>query len=90
MIENKIMVDLEKKMNKFIDKKVIVIQDGFVQNRLIIQNLKYCLKGQILNITDNESSNYIKFNLNQVYRIENDEEKMKFYLDNDLNISIKR
>ena len=35
MIENKIMVDLEKKMNKFIDKKVIVIQDGFVQNSFL-------------------------------------------------------
>ena len=35
MIENKVMVDLEKKMNKFIDKKVIVIQDRFVQNSFL-------------------------------------------------------
>ncbi len=56
---------LEKKLNEFIGKNVIIAQDGFLKNKYSIHKLKYFIEYEFLNITDDESTNYLKINLNQ-------------------------
>lgn len=74
---------LEEKLNKFIGKNVIVTLDGFLKNKYSIHKLKYFIEYEILNITDEESENYLKINLNQIYKMEINEKNIKLYLDND-------
>ena len=79
---------LEEKLNEFIGKKVIITQDGFLKNKYSIRKLEYFIEYEILNITDEESQNYLKINLNQIYKIKINEKDIKLYLDNDTIICI--
>ena len=84
--------DLEKILSLFIEKTAIINQFGFIESTYSINKLKYSIEYDILNIIDENSKNYIKINLNQVYKIEDEESKIKFYLDNDttITLSLKR
>ena len=84
--------DLVKILNSFIEKVVIINLSGFVEGTYSINKLKYFIEYDILNILDDNSKNYLKINLNQVYKIENEKDKIIFYLDNDTTIilSLKR
>ena len=87
MIQN-INNSLEEKLNEFIGKSVTITQNGFLKNRYSIHKLKYFIEYEILNITDDESHNYLNINLNQIYKIEINEKDIKLYLDNDTIICI--
>lgn len=87
MIQN-INNDLEEKLNHFIRKSVTIIQDGFLKSEYSIHKLNYFIEYEILNITDEESNNYLNINLNQIYKIENNETEIKLYLDNDTIICL--
>ena len=87
MAEN-INNSLETKLKEFIGKNVIITQDGFLKNKYSIHKLKYFIEYEILNITDDESKNYLKINLNQIYKIEINKNDIKLYLDNDTIISL--
>ena len=80
--------NLEEKLNEFMGKNVVITQDGFLENRYSIHKLKYFIEYEILNITDDESKNYLKINLNQIYKIEINKNDIKLYLDNDTIISL--
>lgn len=80
--------NLEKKFNKFIEKNVTIIQDGFLKSKYSINKLNYFIEYEILNITDEESKNYLKINLNQIYKIENNDKEIKLFLDNDTIICL--
>lgn len=80
--------DLEKFLNNFIEKAVIISQSGFVESTYSINKLKSFIEYDILNILDDNSKNSIKINLNQVYKIENEKDKIIFYLDNDTTITL--
>lgn len=80
--------NLEEKLNEFIGKNITITQDGFLKNEYSINKLKYFIEYEILNITDEESKNYLKINLNQIYKIENNEKDIKLYLDNDTIICL--
>lgn len=79
---------LEEKLNEFIGKNVIITQDGFLKNKYSIHKLKYFIEYEILNITDDESQNYLKINLNQIYKVEINEKDIKLSLDNDTLICL--
>ena len=79
---------LEEKLNEFIGKNVTITQDGFLKNKYSIHKLKYFIEYEILNITDEESQNYLKINLNQIYKIKINEKDIKLYSDNDTIICI--
>lgn len=79
---------LEEKLNEFIGKNVTITQDGFLKNKYSIHKLGYFIEYEILNITDAESQNYLKINLNQIYKMEINENDIKLYLDNDTIICI--
>ena len=68
---------LEEKLNEFIGKNVTITQNGFLKNKYSIHRLKYFIEYEILNITDNESQNYLKINLNQIYKIEINEKDIQ-------------
>ena len=80
--------DLEKILDGFIEKDVIINQSGFIESTYSINKLKYFIEYDILNIIDDNSNNSIKINLNQVYKIENEKDKIIFYLDNDTTITL--
>ena len=88
-IVHSITDNLEVKLNEFIGTNAIIMQDGFIECEYSIEKLNYSIKYEILTIADKESTNYLKINLNQIYRIVQNEKEIKFYLDNDLTISIK-
>ena len=81
---------LEEKLNEFIGTNAIIMQNGFIEVKWSIEKLKYSIEYETLTIADEESTNYLKINLNQIYNIDKKDNEFKFYLDNDLNISIKR
>ena len=77
-------------LNSFSDKEIFVEQKGFIESSYTIHKFSYSIKYDILNMMDKNSENYIKINLNQVYRLENEEDKiLKFYLDNDMGIILR-
>ena len=80
--------NLEEKLNEFIEKNITITQDGFLKNEYSINKLKYFIEYEILNITDEESKNYLKINLNQIYKIEINEKDITLYLDNDTIICL--
>ena len=84
-MEKNIIEDLEKNLKNLKQKNVIINQKGFLESKYLINNLKYFIESDILNILDEKEQNYIKINLNQVYKIYN-KEKIIFYLDNDTTI----
>lgn len=79
---------LEEKLNEFIGKSVTITQEGFLKNKYSIHKLKYFIEYEILNITDDKSQNYLKINLNQIYKIKISENDIKLYLDNDTIICL--
>ncbi len=81
--------NLEEGLNKFIGRSAKIIQNGFIESEYSIEKLKYCIEYEILTIADEEDTNYIQININQIYKIEKSEKEIKFCLDNDLNITIK-
>ncbi len=80
--------NLEKKLNEFIEKNVNITQNGFLKTKYSIHKLKYFIEYEILNIIDDESKNFLKINLNQIYKIEFNEKNIKLYLDNDTIICL--
>ena len=81
---------LEEKLNEFIGTNTIIMQNGFIEGKWSIEKLKYSIEYETLTIADDKNTNYLKINLNQIYNIDKNDKEIKFYLDNDLNITIKR
>ena len=81
--------NLEEKLNEFIGTNAIIMQNGFIEGKYSIGKLKYNIEYEILTIADDKNTNYLKINLNQIYNIDKNDKEIKFYLDNDLTISIK-
>ena len=79
---------LEEKLNDFIGKTVIIIQDGFLKAKYFVHKFQYSIIHEIINIIDEENKNYLKINLNQIYKIEINEKNIKLFLDNDTIICL--
>ena len=87
MVQN-INNSLEEKLKEFIEKTVIIIQDGFLKAKYHIHKFEYSIIHEILNIIDKESKNHLKINLNQIYEVEINEKNITLYLDNDTIIGL--
>lgn len=81
--------NLEEKLNEFIGTNAMIMQEGFIECEYLIEKLKYSIEYETLTIANKEGTNYLKINLNQIYNIDKNDKEIKFYLDNDLNITIK-
>lgn len=80
--------NLQKKLEKLISKTVTIKQDGFLKSKYSMQKFEFNITFEILNITDENSTNYLNINLNQIYKTEFNEENITLYLDNDTIIYI--
>ena len=80
--------DIQSDFKKFIGEGVVIVQHGFLEAKYLINKLNYSITYDVINITDEKSENYLKINLNQIYKIENNEKEIKLYLDNDIIVSI--
>lgn len=80
---------LEKSIKNFIGQDVEIIQRGFVESKYNIQKVTYFIEEDILNIMDEKNENYLKINVNQIYKVDNDEKSIEIYVDNDLRITIR-
>lgn len=87
MVQNYSLI-LEEKLNEFLGQNVTIIQDGFIQSCFMINNLKFIIEYEILNIFDESSNFYLKINMNQVYKIDFDEKNIKLFLDYDTTIAL--
>ena len=87
MVQNYSLI-LEEKLNEFLGQNVTIIQDGFIQSCFMINNLKFIIEYEILNIFDESSNFYLKINLNQVYKIDFDDKNIKLFLDYDTTIAL--
>ena len=87
MVQNYSLI-LEEKLNEFLGQNVTIIQDGFIQSCFMINNLKFTIEYEILNIFDESGNFYLKINLNQVYKINLDEKNIKLFLDYDTAIAL--
>ena len=81
--------NLEEKLNEFKGTNAIIMQEGFIECEYLIEKFKYSIEYETLTIADDKNTNYLKINLNQIYNIDKNDKEIKFYLDNDLTISIK-
>ena len=80
--------NLQKNLEKLIFKTVTIKQDGFLKSKYSMQKFEFNITFEILNITDENSTNYLNINLNQIYKTEFNEENITLYLDNDTIIYI--
>ena len=87
MVQN-INNDLEQLLNNFIERTIVINQNGFIESTYSINKLKYIIEYDILNILDENSDNYLRINLNQVYQFEHKKDIIIFYLDNDITITL--
>lgn len=82
-----------QKIDKFLenlnDRNINIKQQGFILSKIIIENFKYEIEKEILNLKDVKRDIYMTINLNQVYKVEIGNNKLKLYLDNDLEIILE-
>ena len=65
MVQN-YFFNLEEKLNEFLGQNVTIIQDGFIQSCFMINNLKFTIEYEILNIFDVSGNFYLTINYSQV------------------------
>ena len=70
------------------EKDIIISQNGFLRSKYEIENLNYKVKYEILEISSQNNENYIKINLNQIYKIDIQNNEIEISLDNDINIKL--
>jgi len=87
-MDNKMIVNIEKILDKMKQKSVKISQNGFVVNQFFVDKLMYKIQSDILNLRDEKKEVYLSLNLNQVYQIEIGENKILFFLDNDTDVEI--
>ena len=80
---------IKENLITFKSKNTLIKQLGFVESYLEINNFEYEIEYEILKIYDKNSRNFITINLNQIYNITYAQEKLEFYLDNDIIITIE-
>ncbi|MGN1327040.1 MAG: hypothetical protein ACI4VQ_02990 [Clostridia bacterium] len=87
-MENKIVEDLTKELEKFNQKNIKINQTGFISSQIFINNFKYKIEYDILKMENTEEKIYVNINLNQVYAIQIQDTQILLKLDNDTQIKL--
>ena len=69
-------------------KRIVICQTGFISTKFLVNCLNYKVEIDTLTIKDEEQEVYLCINLNQVYKYDIKDNKVKLYLDNDTIIII--
>ena len=80
--------NLIERIYEWKEKDIIISQNGFLKSKYEIENLNYKVKYEILEISSQNNENYIKINLNQIYKIDIQNNEIEISLDNDINIKL--
>ncbi|MCI8290896.1 MAG: hypothetical protein HFJ25_01375 [Clostridia bacterium] len=82
---------IEEYLKEITGDEIEIGLSGFINGNLKIKNLKYYIEYDILKLEDEKSSNNININLNQIIKVnlDNNRKHIIIYLDNDLNISMQ-
>ena len=87
-MDNNQILKLENLFNSLLNREVKLAFAGCVESSLIINSFKYLLNLDLLTIMDSSNNYYFKFNINQVYNVSFEKDKIVFYLDYDVNVTI--
>lgn len=87
-MDNNQILKLENLFNSLLNKEVKLAFAGCLESSLIINSFKYLLNLDLLTIMDSSNNYYFKFNINQVYNVSFEKDKIVFYLDYDVNVTI--
>lgn len=87
-MNNQMIVKIEKCLDRLKQKSVKISQNGFIMNQFFMDKLMYKIQDDILNLRDELKEVYLSLNLNQVYQVEINENKIILFLDNDTEIEI--
>ena len=87
-MDNNQILKLENLFNSLLNREVKLAFAGCLESILIINSFKYLLNLDLLTIMDSSNNYYFKFNINQVYNVSFEKDKIVFYLDYDVNVTI--
>mgnify|MGYP004446530503 FL=1 len=87
-MDNNQILKLENLFNSLLNREVKLAFAGCLEGSLIINSFKYLLNLDLLTIIDSSNNYYFKFNINQVYNVSFEKDKIVFYLDYDVNVTI--
>ena len=87
-MDNNQILKLENLFNSLLNREVKLAFAGCLESSLIINSFKYLLNLDLLTIMDSSNNYYFKFNINQVYKVSFEKNKIVFYLDYDVNVTI--
>ncbi len=87
-MDNNQILKLENLFNSLLNREVKLAFAGCLESSLIINSFKYLLNLDLLTIMDSSNNYYFKFNINQVYNVSFEKDKIVFYLDYDVNVTI--
>jgi hypothetical protein len=87
-MDNNQILKLENLFNSLLNREVKLAFAGCLESSLIINSFKYLLNLDLLTIIDSSNNYYFKFNINQVYNVSFEKDKIVFYLDYDVNVTI--
>ena len=87
-MDNNHILKVENLFNSLLNREVKLAFAGCLESSLIINSFKYLLNLDLLTIMDSSNNYYFKFNINQVYNVSFEKDKIVFYLDYDVNVTI--
>lgn len=87
-MDNNQILKLENLFNSLLNREVKLAFAGCLESSLIINSFKYLLNLDLLTIMDSSNNYYFKFNINQVYNVSFEKDKIVFYLDYVVNVTI--
>ncbi len=87
-MQDELRDNILKELKKEDGKRIIICQTGFISTIFLVNCLSYKIEYDTLTIKDGKEGVYLSINLNQVYKYETKDNKIKIYLDNDTVIII--
>ena len=87
-MQDKMRENLLNELRRKNGKRIVICQTGFISTKFLVNCLNYKVEIDSLTIIDEEQEVYLSINLNQVYKYDIKDNKVKLYLDNDTIIII--
>ena len=82
-------INIVEILAKYTGENISIKQEGFLQAKYEIQKMNYQHQEDLLKINSTQNENYLELNPNQIYQIEETENGIKIYMDNDTIIIIQ-
>ena len=87
-MQDKMRENILNELKRKNGKRIVIYQTGFISTKFLVNCLSYEIEIDTLTIKDEREGDYLSINLNQAYKYEISDNKIKIYLDNDTVIII--